>query len=176
MQKRPFIFSIDVEPDPRLVAEHTQEPWHGFEQTVRLLTEFRPRLEDATGSKVQFSWFLRMDPQIEKSYGRPDWINHRYGNFLEEFTAQGDTVGLHTHSWRWHKKGYYFNDFGSRKWTEHCLDMSFSTFRKVFARDCTEHRMGDRFLNQRVVNSLKRRGVLFELTPEPGYSSSTWVI
>src|SRR5262245_40627674 len=73
----PIVACIDVEPDEREI-DTVAKDWCGFEQLTRFLGTFRDRLEQATQAPARFSWFLRIDPQIEHTYGVSWWVVERY--------------------------------------------------------------------------------------------------
>src|SRR5262245_15611630 len=67
--KRPVLLCVDVEPEGRAIDPEAPVDWDGFEQVHEYLAGLRPRLAAATGHPAHFSWFLRMDPQIERVHG-----------------------------------------------------------------------------------------------------------
>jgi hypothetical protein len=169
MNKIPVVFCIDVEPDEREIERDGTKKWKGFEATFKALQDFRPRLEAATGSPVNFSWFFRMDPQIEFVYGSSGWVAREYAEALRKLEETGDEFGLHTHAWRWDEKmGRWIIDHGDPQWVRHCLNMSFSAFQSAFGRSCLSFRFGDRWMNNETLDYLESLGVKYELTVEPG--------
>jgi peptidoglycan/xylan/chitin deacetylase (PgdA/CDA1 family) len=164
----PLIFCVDVEPDPRLLNPDAPEPWVGYEITQRYLRELRPRIEAVTGAPVHYSWFLRIDPQIEP-YGSGTWVVDRYPDHMEEIQRAGDEIGVHPHAYRWlESERSWLHDFGNQAWVEHCLTMSIEGFAKALGRACLSLRYGDRWLNTATVNLADRLGIRFDLTVEPG--------
>src|SRR5690349_17005992 len=67
-----IIFAIDVEPDGRKSIQGDR--WDGVAITMRELAGLRCQLEEITRAPVHFNWFLRCDPQIERTWGRRDWV------------------------------------------------------------------------------------------------------
>lgn len=169
-KKIPIIFCVDVEPDLRMVKTNCQEPWAGYEAMHVYLKDTRPLLEKATGSPVHYSWFFRVDPQIAEGYGAADWALTHYKNWILEYEAEGDEIGLHPHAYRLEEKDWVA-DHGNQVWVEHCLDMAFEGFEKNLGRSCRSFRFGDRFMNQDTLDELEKRGVRYELTLEPGYAA-----
>jgi hypothetical protein len=164
----PVIFCVDVEPDPRLVSRDAPEPWVGYEVTQRYLRDLRPRIEAVTGAPAHYSWFLRIDAQIEP-YGSATWITDHHGAHMEEIQRAGDEIGIHPHAYRWlEDERMWFHDFANQPWVDHCLSMAVEGFAKAFGRTCLSLRFGDRWLNTATVNLAERLGVRFELTVEPG--------
>jgi hypothetical protein len=164
----PVILCVDVEPDPRLINHAAPEPWVGYEITQRYLRELRPRIEAVTGAPAHYSWFLRIDPQIEP-YGSGTWIVDRYPDHMDEIQRAGDEIGVHPHAYRWLKnERSWLHDFGNQAWVEHCLTMSLEGFSKALGRTCLSLRYGDRWLNTATLNLAERLGIRFDLTVEPG--------
>ncbi len=137
MRKIPLILCIDVEPDEREIKRGIAKDWQGFEETYKFFSNLRPHLEEATGAPVRFSWFFRMDPQIEDTYGLSWWVAKRYGEVIEQLELAGDEIGLHTHAWRWDSGLHrWITDNGDQKWVRHCIHTSFEAYRSAFGRPC----------------------------------------
>jgi len=164
---------IDVEPDEREINSAIPEDWRGFEGTFKFFSDIRPRLEEATESPVSFSWFFRMDPQIEHTYGLSWWVAKRYGEAIKQLELAGDEIGLHTHAWRWDGVlQKWIVDHGNQKWIEHCLHTSSEAYRCAFGRLCHSFRFGDQWMNNETMGLLEALGVKFDLTIEPGREAS----
>ena len=169
MKTLPVIVCLDVEPDEREIDSKAKTDWKGFEGTSRFFVNLRPRLMEVTGAPVKFSWFCRMDPQIERTYGLPWWVVWRYRDIIKELEAAGDEIGLHTHAWRWDDaRQRWITDYGDQKWVTHCVRTSFEAYLKAFGRPCLSFRFGDHWMNNETVGLLESLGVRFDLTIEPG--------
>jgi len=169
MEKLSFVICVDVEPEERAIDPKVTADWIGFEKTFEFFEELRPRLGDATGAPVHFSWFLRMDPQIAQVYGNPAWAVARYDRLLDRLQASGDEIGLHVHAWRWDRaSSNWIADMGNQKWVDHSVRMSFAAFEQSFNRPCLSFRFGDRWLDNETLDLVERLGGRFELTLEPG--------
>jgi hypothetical protein len=165
----PIIMCIDVEPEERELGGDAPKDWKGFEETLKYFGGLRPRLEEATRAPVSFSWFFRMDPQIEHVYGLSSWVAERYGEAVERLRLAGDELGLHAHAWRWDARAReWVVDHGDQRWIEQCLRTSFEAYRGAFGRPCLSFRFGDRWMNDETMNLLESLGVKFDLTVEPG--------
>jgi hypothetical protein len=169
MRKIPVIICIDVEPDEREIDSAIPKDWEGFEESLKFFGNLRPRLEGATGARVSFSWFFRMDPQIEHTYGLSWWVVKRYGEAIEQLKLAGDEIGLHAHAWRWDAgRLKWVIDHGDQEWINHCLHTSFEAYRRAFGRHCLSFRFGDHWMNNETMALLESLGVKFDLTVEPG--------
>ena len=167
--KIPVIMCIDVEPEEREIDAHDRSDWAGFERAYQFFNQLRPKLESATGAPVRFSWFLRMDPQIEYAYGSPSWVVARYPEIFRELDSAGDELGLHTHAWRWDDpSGRWVVDHGNQEWIEHCVRVSFLAFQQAIGRPCRSFRFGDHWMNNETMRLLEELGARFDLTIEPG--------
>lgn len=169
MRKIPVILCIDVEPKEREINSAIAKDWEGVEETFKFFSDLRPRLEAATRAPVTFSWFFRMDPQIEHTYGLSWWVVKRYGEAIKQLDLAGDEIGLHTHAWRWDDgRQKWVVDHGDQSWINHCLRTSFKAYQSAFGRPCLSFRFGDHWTNNETMDFLESLGVKFDLTLEPG--------
>ncbi|MEP7273489.1 MAG: hypothetical protein ABI882_18475 [Acidobacteriota bacterium] len=170
MRKIPVIMCIDVEPDDRAIAQLEKSPWSGFPLSHDYFFGLRERLAAATGSPVHYSWFLRMDPQVNETYGSASWPVLQYPQLISQIESVKDEIGLHVHPWRWSEAHQSWSaDFADQTWIDHCLRSSFTTYRSAFGRECQSFRFGDRWMSNQTMEVLERLGVRFDLTLEPGH-------
>lgn len=170
--KIPIIFCIDVEPDDRKLDLIRPLPWSGFEASFLFFRELRGQIEANLRSTAYYSWFVRMDPQIEKAYGHAAWAVKHYSPYLEEMRRHGDEVGLHVHPTRWDEEGRdWVNDFSDLSWVKYCVRSSIKAFAQAMGRSCESFRFGDAWLDAEVLELLQEAGIQFDLTLEPGFSS-----
>lgn len=163
------MFCIDVEPDPRVFDPTEPFPWTGFERILDWLPAVRERLSEATGRPAAFTWLLRMDPQVEKTWGSATWVAEQHEDVFSDLADIGDEFGLHTHTWRWDERsGEWFADYEDPAWAEHCVEIGLDAFESAFGRSCTAHRGGDHYLSGGMLALLGSRGVKVDLTVEPG--------
>jgi hypothetical protein len=168
----PFVLAIDVEPDGRPARPGSGLPLDGIARTDTWLSALRPRLEDATGRPVSFAWYLRMDPQIAALAGSPGALVAAIRDRIDEWSARGDRLGLHTHAGRWNARvARWVVDHGNERWIRHCLHSSFAAFAAGFGTPCVEHRFGDRWSSDAAFGELAALGVEVDLTIEPGQRS-----
>jgi hypothetical protein len=166
----PVVVCVDVEPDLRAVDRGNPVPWSGFEFLVERVPELRRRLSEISAGPVAFTWCLRMDPQIAETWGSPCWVGDAYGDALADLVAEGDELGLHTHTWRWSVEGgEWIAEYDDPAWEEHCLTTGLDSFAKTFGRRCLTHRGGDHFLSPAMLARLGAAGVAVDLTLEPGW-------
>lgn len=165
----PVVSVIDVEPDLRLVDRFSPAPWTGYERTYEFFTALRDDIRDLTKREARFNWFFRMDPQIAETYGSAAWAAENYPQILEDLLWHGDGFGVHPHAWRWNAGlGQWFTDHADQDWVENCVLSSLAAFRSVFGTDCEIFRFGDRWMNNATMRLLDERGILCDLTVEPG--------
>jgi hypothetical protein len=163
------VFCIDVEPDPRVFDPANPMPWTGFERILEWLGPLREHLSELTGRPAAFTWLLRMDPQVEQTWGSPTWVADAHEEVFSRLADAGDEFGLHTHTWRWDEAtGDWIADYEDAAWGEHCLTMGLDAFERSFGRACTAHRGGDHLLNGEMLSVLVSRKVKVDLTVEPG--------
>ena len=175
--KIPIIMCVDVEPDERILDRTSPSPWRGFEATFDFFSKLRPRLASATGAPVHFSWFFRMDPQVQETYGRADWPVKNYWSYVENFKQHGDAVGLHVHTYRWDiKRQTWVVDHADQAWADYCVQTSFSAYRDFFKARCEFFRFGDKWISDATLNLVERLGARFDLTLEPGLFAATSIM
>lgn len=167
---KPVVLCIDVEPDERMFdPDGPAPPWLGFERAVERLPSLRDRLARLTGAAVRVNWFLRMDEQVDRTWGSREWAAAAYGELLEGLVRDGDELGLHTHPWRWdHSTGDWYAEYADPGWAVASIDAAFDAFEGAFGRSCEVHRGGDHHLSGPVLERLGARGVRVDLTIEPG--------
>ena len=164
---RPIIIAIDVEPDGRGdVGDRTCE---GIAVSIRELGRLRSALEENTGAPVRFNWFFRFDPQVQSTWGRVDWVKEACPNLVDWTQKNGDLLGIHSHFWRWdEKRDRWFNDFADAAWREHCLRTCIEGYEGAFQARPIASRCGDRWFSNDLVPLLRREGIRYDLTIEPG--------
>ncbi|MDQ4005291.1 MAG: hypothetical protein M3135_03195 [Actinomycetota bacterium] len=163
----PFVLGFDVEPDPRMPDPRDPQPWRGFEQLLRALRPLRRRFGRATGLPPRFSWFLRMDPQVQVAYGSATWSVDRYGRWFDRLRAAGDAFGVHPHAIRWDGGGWVI-DHGDPAFVRTSVRRSLEAFAAAFGERPLMSRMGDRFLSVDAVRALDQGGIRIDMTAEPG--------
>lgn len=172
--KTSVVLCIDVEPDVREVTLSGAKNWFGFEETFAYFSDLRPKLEDATGERVRYTWFLRMDPQIALAFGSSTFVTTRYGRFIESLRKAGDEIGVHVHAWRWLEAiQCWTSDLADQSWIDHCVTSSFEAFEQAMGHGCRSVRFGDRWMNNETIRLFQRLGARFDLTVEPATRGGT---
>ena len=167
--KIPIILCIDVEPDGFFIKRDEPLPWLGYEAIYKFFCDFRLCISKATQFPAHYSWYYRIDPQIEETYGSPDWPWAHYPKYIEDLARNGDEIGLHPHAYRWEAKiNNWVEDLGNQSWVNHCVEMGFSNYKKQFNRNCDSFRFGAYWINNETLDLVERLGARFDLTPEPG--------
>ena len=170
--KIPIILCIDVEPDQRLLDRTGGSTWKGYEQVYELTRKIRPSLEIVTNAPVHFSWFYRLDPQIEESCGRADYPLTEYGSYVESLQKCGDSLGVHPHYYKWSEiHGTWVQNRGDEDWTNHCVQMCFEVFEKTLGEKSDSIRFGERWMSNSALALAEKMGARFDLTPEPGHQA-----
>jgi hypothetical protein len=165
--KLPVVVCFDVEPDIRVLEPGVAGRWEAFEELLPRIDALRARLAKLTLAPPSFSWFLRMDPQVEETWGSPGWVAEHYATELGDLESHGDELGLHTHTWREDReRGTWVRDHDPA-WEDHCLELGLNTFETAFGRSCPSHRAGDRILTGAMLRRLGAGGVAVDLSVEP---------
>jgi hypothetical protein len=165
----PIVFGVDVEPDVRPTSATEPMGLDGFAACIDWLEALRPRFAEVTGKPVNYSWFVRMDPQMEVLGGSADSLAVRAFPQLDRLRSGGDKVGLHTHAGRWDRdRDAWIVDHGDPDWVAHCIRTAFGAYAEVFGEPCRIHRFGDRWESPAALDLLASLGAVVDLTREPG--------
>ena len=167
-QRRSVLLVIDVEPDARKTRGGVGG-WEGSNTFLGHIQTFRRQLEELTQTRVEFNWFVRLDPQIRETWGKSEWVAEACPELVKHIRDHGDFCGVHPHLWRWHpRRGEWFNELNDPDWTAECLHTSIEAFQRVFHHSPPACRFGDRWLNQHAVDLMRASGIRYDLTVEPG--------
>jgi hypothetical protein len=161
----PIVIGIDLEPDARLVTSAADPV--GVARVLDEMRGVRSTLAELLDDAPRFTWFLRMDPQIERAYGSADALARQFDDELAAHEGAGDELGVHPHSWRW-RDGGWVSDQADPTWVQHCADVGLETYEARFGRPCRAYRHGDRFMSTSLAQHLDRTGVRVDLSIEPG--------
>lgn len=165
----PVILMVDVEPDLRDFHISNKSHWSGFEWLIGYVKEQRPQFEEATGSPVHFSWFLRMDPQIEQGYGDAAWAAFRYEREFRDLLDCGDEIGLHVHGYAWDTaRERWVARHDNQGWVDECCRVGFEAYERAFGKKPVSFRFGNQWLNHATLRTVERMGAKIDLTVEPG--------
>lgn len=164
----PIVLCIDVEPDDRVLERGGARPWFGFARMAELVGPLRRELAAVSGQRVRLSWFVRMDPQVDDTWGSPAWAAAAHRTFFAAVDAEGDDIGLHAHHWR---RDAALDDWVTDHdpaWAEHCVTVGLDAFEATFGRPARAYRGGDQALTGPLLGLLAARGVKVDLTVERG--------
>src|SRR5205814_164110 len=135
-----FVLTVDVEPDGRDPDSAPAADWQGFPDCVALLERLRSRLRQRTGMPVHFSWFLRMDPEVEARSGSAGYLAEAYADLLRALVAQGDELGLHVHAFRRDVAGAWYADHGDAEWIRRSVRAALRAFAGATGRPARSFR------------------------------------
>jgi hypothetical protein len=129
----------------------------------------RNRLSDVSGSGVHPSWFVRCDPDIERCFGRTDFVVQRHRDLFDLLLQRGDALGIHVHAHRWDPaQAVTFSDYADDNWTMHSLTTSAQAFEACFGEPARRSAQGGYFLNDSLLAALESLGIEVDVTVEPG--------
>lgn len=165
--RRDIVLAIDIEPSSR--GEMNPNGWDGTLAAFGELTQWRAQLEQQTSAPVRFNWFLRSDPQIEKTWGDAGCIETACPELVQFLKACDDFCGIHTHFYQWSEvRNRWFSEFSDLAWSAECLARSIGGFERLFGYRPQGSRFGDRWCSNELVSLLRAEGIRYELTLEPG--------
>ncbi len=168
MKRIPAILRIDIEPDEHS-PKNDRAAWNGFVAMAGLVGKLRQPLADCSGSAVHPSWFFRLDPQIDRCFGRADFVVNCHRTLVDQIRAHDDPLGVHVHHYRWdEKKLVWYSDFADAGWTSHCIQTAARTFEQCFGEPVRRSSQGAYFLSEAVVDQSIAAGIEVDVTAEPG--------
>ena len=168
MDPIPVILRLDVEPDD-FQPGAGRPPWTGFLAMTDLVERLRGRVADRSGAPLRPAWFLRLDPEIERCYGRPDFAVQQYRDRIECLQAQGDPLGIHVHCYRWDEgRRVSYSDHADPAWVTHCLETSVHAFERCLGERPRRASQGAYFVTDAVVDRAIALGIEVDVTAEPG--------
>ena len=168
MKPIPTILRLDVEPD-EFEPGPDRPPWTGFVAMVDLIERLRAPLAGRSCVAVHPTWFFRFDPDIERLYGRSDFVVDTYGAQIDQLRTHGDQFGINPHHYRWDaERCVSYSDHADTAWTNHCLDMSVHTFEQCFGEPPRRASQGSYFLSDAVADHAISLGIEVDVTAEPG--------
>jgi hypothetical protein len=168
MNPIPAVWRIDVEPD-EFSSGGAPEPWTGFGAMVGLVRDVRRRLADRSGAGAHPTWFLRLDPDIGRAYGRVDFAFDHHRGLVDELRTHGDPFGIHVHYHRWNERRQIaYSDHADMDWVTHCFDVAADAFERCFGEPARRSSQGGYFLHDRVMDRAVAAGIEVDVTAEPG--------
>jgi hypothetical protein len=173
MKPIPAIWRIDIEPDDFQPGSGLP-PWSGFVTMAQLVERLRRPLADRSGAAVHPTWFLRLDPDIERCYGRTDFVVDHYRAQIDQLRVQGDPFGIHVHYYRWdERRKVSYSEHADTDWTTHCLDTAAQTFERCFGEPPRRASQGGFFVTDAVVDRAITLGIEVDVTAEPGLEAQS---
>lgn len=164
----PAVWRIDVEPDD-FQPNGKEQPWDGFVSMVKLVEDLRNRLADRSVRAVHPTWFIRLDPDIERCFGRHDYVVQRYGEEFAQLAHHQDPLGIHVHAHRWDaERSVIFSDHADNVWTTQCLIVAAEIFAQCFGEPVRRSSQGGYFLTETILDTAIALGIKVDVTPEPG--------
>lgn len=169
----PAVWRIDVEPND-VQHQNGGNAWSGFSAMMELVERLRPRLEDRSGAPVHPTWFLRLDPEIGRAFGRTDFVIEHFGPLFDRLQRHADPLGIHVHPYRWDaERQATCSEHVDLAWATHCLDVAAEAFERRFGERARRSSQGGYFLPEAVVDAAVGLGIEVDVTPEPGLWSKT---
>jgi len=166
--RRAIILAIDVEPDGRAELDK-ENGWKGSRDAVGEFAKLRDQLESATRNTVRFNWFLRADPQIERTWGSATYVADACPAVIRTIESSGDHAGVHVHAWRWSDESRsWYNDFDDADWLNHCVASSIQAIKQITGVPVVMNRFGDRWMSSEGLRALRANGIRYDVTMEPG--------
>jgi len=160
----PIVVDVNLEPDLRCPPVGRAATWDGVDATVGLVEAWRAGADDR-----RVTWLWRCDPQVGVVNGDPGWALDRWSDQIDAARGRGDTVGIHTHLWRWSEPiGAFVSDAANADWKTECVGRSVETFTRVAGAPPTVGQMGDAYMDAVILAAYLEHDLRIDLTVEPG--------
>ena len=162
--------TIDLDPDGQNDVVRDRNTLN-FSSLELLMNELGKKRPEVSGEPLRFSWFVRIDRQIELKFGKADGLIRHYHDFWQQALSAGDELCWHPHLYR-NLNGKYVLIDNEEDCLKELRDLwsmissgrySFSTFR------CGEARMTSAMFD--LVESF---GLLQESSAIPGYFNDSF--
>ena len=168
----PAVLRIDVEPDDfQLRGQGSVDSWSGFHHCVKLVEHLRTVFGNRH-TAFNPTWLFRMDPEIERIFGRGDFITRSFQKTVRRLEANGDVMGIHVHPYRWDDDaGLVYSEHCDENWIAHCILSSANAFEESLRQPAQRISLGGYFWSNAVLDVEESVGLKVDLTPEPGLTS-----
>jgi hypothetical protein len=169
-----FIIGCDGDPEPIKGDSHCPPDklaekisWNYIKNGVSLIREFQNEIRDGYGNPPRITWFLRSDQQMKDIYKDYAYPVKAFKPIWENCIDMGDEMGWHPHFWRWDVvHGLWYQEMEDHVWIETCLTKGFQSFSQFWRPKAV--RTGNDFLNDFVMTTLNKLGLLTDLSVLPG--------
>ncbi len=177
MRKRLYIvIGCDTDPDRAGFVDGLPTDGFGWSGMLDGIPRAKDRLNNITDSEGHppvFTWCLRVDYQIKKTYGEYDYILTEHRSFLEDLERAGDELGWHPHFWRYDDNGkYWYQEVFDTAWQLKMLDEAYAAYTKQFPGKPQSVRMGWDFHNNETFQMLQELGIKIDFSAVPGLKFS----
>jgi hypothetical protein len=172
----PAFLSIDVEPDGLDHSRGRAAGWTGYDAMIDFAERLRLELTRRGGAAQAFGWFVRTDPQIGRTYGRPEHALAEYPQRVAALVARGDYFGVHPHTHRLSaRRRRWVHEFSDREYIVHATASALDAYSRWRGAPARHFRGGAGFLTNDIVAVAEQRGVKVDLTIELGVALGfTW--
>lgn len=168
----PVVVGFNLEPDQRVVPVDGTATWDGVDPLIALVEAWR-----ADDPDRRVTWLWRCDPQIAVAHGDPGWALDRWADQIATSRRRGDTVGIHTHFWRWSEPlATFVHDAADAGWKTECLERSVAAFTRVVGTAPTACQIGDTHMDPAILAAYVALGISLDLTVEPGAAEKATMV
>jgi hypothetical protein len=136
------------------------------------IERLRHRFADLSGHGMRPTWMVRLDPDIERAFGRVDFAVHRHADLFDQIRQHQDPMGIHVHAHRWDPvTSTVFSDYADEAWTTYCLQVAAGTFERCFGTRVRVASQGGYFMSESLLDAAVALGIEADVTVEPGLAA-----
>jgi len=152
--------------DPSLNRGASPVPsWEGVENGIPNIVEVTASCRDSSGAAPKFTWFVRVDPQLEALYGDCGYLLDRYASLWDSCKRRGDELAWHPHLYRL-EGARWVQEVNPERLQADLQETWVSMQKRRFYP--TSSRIGDAFGSNEVLQTLSHLGLLCDATAMPG--------
>lgn len=157
--------TIDLDPDGQneVIRDRNTLNFSSLELLMDAIDRKRP---EVLGEPLRFSWFIRVDRQIEQLFGKVDGLIRHYQSFWQLAQSVGDELCWHPHLYKNENDQYVLIDN-----EEECLKELQALWSAIQSNgySFTTFRCGEARMTTAMFNLVESFGLLQESSAIPGY-------
>jgi hypothetical protein len=139
--------------------------WDGVEYGISAIIEATASCHDSYGFPPRFTWFVRIDPQLEALYGDCGYLLDRFASLWKFCQQRGDELAWHPHLYC--REGERWIQETDPKNLRAQLQQTWASLKKR-GFSGTSSRIGDAFGSNEIMQTLSGLGLRCDATAMPG--------
>jgi len=153
--------------DPSIAEGQGERPprWRGLDEGLPTIIDSATEICDRFGLRPKFTWFVRVDNQLEYYHGDACYLLNCYNKIWRSRSTLGDEVAWHPHIYKF-ENGHWLHQNDEDAF-EAALSRAHAQFTR-FAGPPRSSRIGEAAFSNRIAKTLDDLGVDCDSTAMPG--------